>query len=96
MEIYPGAIALMFSRELTATKTSRRIFVMSHLLEIQQQADRLSEEERAGLAAHLLSSVTKTFLGASDDEVDRRDRDLDSGQVTAISHGEFIRQVGRE
>jgi len=71
------------------------IFVMSDLLEIQQQADLLSEEERAELAAHLLSSVTKTFLGASDDEVDRRDRDLDSGQVTAISHDEFIRQVGR-
>jgi len=70
-------------------------FVMSDLLEIQQQADLLSEEERAELAAHLLSSVTKTFLGASDDEVDRRDRDLDSVQVTAISHDEFIRQVGR-
>jgi len=70
-------------------------FVMSDLLEIQQQADLLSEKERAELAAHLLSSVTKTFLGASDDEVDRRDGDLDSGQVTAISHDEFIRQVGR-
>ena len=68
---------------------------MSDLLAIQQQADRLSEEERAGLAAHLLSSVKNTFLGASDDKVDQRDRDLDSGQVTAISHDEFIRHVGR-
>ena len=68
---------------------------MSNLLDIQQQADRLSEEERAGLAAHLLSSISRTFLGADDDEIDRRDRDLDSGQVVAISHEEFIRQVRR-
>ena len=68
---------------------------MSNLLEIQQQADRLSEEERAGLAAHLLSSVSRTFMGADNEEVDRRDQDLDSGLVTAISHEEFIRQVGR-
>ncbi len=68
---------------------------MATLLEIQQEADLLSEEERAELAAHLLSSVPMTFLGADDEEVDRRDRELDSGQVTAISHEEFIRQVGR-
>jgi hypothetical protein len=68
---------------------------MSNLLKIQQQADRLSEEERAGLAAHLLSSVSGTFMGADNEEVDRRDLDLDSGRVTAISHEEFIRQVGR-
>ena len=68
---------------------------MSNLLEVQQQADRLTEEERARLAAHLLSSVSRTFLGADDDEVDRRERELDSGQVSAISHEKFIRQVGR-
>jgi len=68
---------------------------MATLLEIQREADLLSEEERAGLAAHLLSSVSKTFLGADDEEVDRRDHELDSGHVAAISHEEFIRQVGR-
>jgi len=68
---------------------------MMTLLEVRQKADLLTEEERAGLAAHLLSSIGKTFLGADDEEVDLRDRELDSGQVTAISHEEFIRQVGR-
>lgn len=68
---------------------------MATLLEVRQEADLLSEEERAGLAAHLLSSIGKTYLGADDEEVDRRDDDLDSGRVTAISHDEFIRQVGR-
>lgn len=64
---------------------------MSNLLDVQRQADGL----RAGLIAYLLSSVSKTFLGADDEEVDRRDRELDSGQVTPISHEEFVRQVGR-
>ena len=68
---------------------------MSNLLDIQQQAGRLSEEERAGLTAHLLSSVSRTFLGVEDDEIDRRDRDLDSGHVVPISHEDFIRQVGQ-
>lgn len=68
---------------------------MTTLLEIQREVDLLTEEERAGLAAHLLSSIGKTFLGADDEEVDRRDRDLDSGKVAAISHEEFVRQVGR-
>lgn len=68
---------------------------MATLLEIQSEADLLSEEDRAGLAAHLLASVSKTYLGADDEEVDRRERELDSGEVTAITHEEFIRQVGR-
>jgi hypothetical protein len=68
---------------------------MTSLLKIQHEADLLSPEERAGLAAYLLSSVPNTFLGADNEELDRRDRELDSGQVAAISHEEFIRQVGR-
>ncbi len=72
-----------------------RVQPMANLFETQQQADRLSEEEHAGLATHLLSSISTNFSGAHDDEVDRRDGDLDSGQVTAISHDEFIRQVER-
>jgi len=69
---------------------------MATLFEIQQEADLLPEAERAELASHLLSSITKTFWGADNQEVDRREREMDSDQVSVISHKEFIRQVGRE
>lgn len=48
-----------------------------------------------GPAAYLLSSVSGTFQGVDNAEVDRRDAELDSGEVAAISHDEFVRQVGR-
>ena len=35
-------------------------------------------------------------LEVSDAEVDQRERDLDSGKVTAISHEEFVRRVKLE
>lgn len=68
---------------------------MTRLIEIQREADLLSEEERAGLAAHLLATMSLAPLGADDEEVDRRDIEMDSGEIQPISHEEFIRQVGR-
>jgi hypothetical protein len=68
---------------------------MPTFIEIQRDADLLSEEERAGLAAHLLASCGSAPLGPSDDEADRRDQEMDSGQVQPISHVDFLAQVGR-
>ncbi len=68
---------------------------MSNLIEIQKEADLLTEEERAGLAAHLLSTFSSPPLGPDDAEADRRDLEMDSGAVKAISHDEFMKQVGR-
>jgi len=68
---------------------------MANLIELQREADLLTEEERAGLTAHLLSTFSSPPLGPDDAEADRRDLELDSGAVKAISHDEFIRQVGR-
>jgi hypothetical protein len=33
--------------------------------------------------------------GASDEEVEQRDAEMDSGAITPISHREFLDQVGR-
>jgi hypothetical protein len=33
--------------------------------------------------------------GADDDEVSRREEEMDSGAVSPISHEEFLAQVGR-
>jgi len=68
---------------------------MANLIELQREADLLTEEERVGLTAHLLSTFSSPPLGPDDAEADRRDLELDSGAVKAISHDEFIRQVGR-
>ncbi len=59
------------------------------LVDIQDKADRLSIENRQGLVTHLLDSFSGAPLGPDDDEVERREQEMDSGQVTPISHDEF-------
>ena len=63
---------------------------MSNLIEIQKAADKLSAEERAGLATHLLASLPGGPVGADDEEADRRDEEMDSGAVKPISHSQFV------
>ena len=69
---------------------------MQTLSEIKQSADSLSSEDRAGLASYILATLDHPPLGPDDEEVYRRDEELDSGKVTPISHSEFLREVGRE
>jgi len=68
---------------------------MATLIDLQREADLLSEEDRAGLAAHLLSTISSAPLGPDDAELDRRDQEMDSGEVEPISYSEFVDQVGR-
>lgn len=68
---------------------------MPTLIEVQRDADQLSDEDRIGLAAHLLASDRLAPLGPDDEEIDRREQEMDAGLVEPISHGEFLRQVGR-
>ena len=65
------------------------------LAEIEQQALALSEHDRASLAARLLDTLPPPGTDVPDDELERRERDLDSGQVAAIPHAEFVRRVQR-
>ena len=66
---------------------------MATLVEVQKEANQLSVEDRAGLIAHLIHSLPNPPLGADDEEVLRREAEMDSGQVQPISHEEFIAQV---
>ena len=68
---------------------------MIQLADIQKQANELSEEDRKGLVAYLLHGFTDGPLGPDDDEVARRDAEMDSGAVSPISHAEFLDHVGR-
>lgn len=69
---------------------------MPTLTEVRQAADELSGEEQAELAAHLLASFSSAPLGPDDEELDRRDQEMDSGLVTPLSHEEFLVAVGRK
>ena len=66
------------------------------LAEIEQKALALPERERASLAAKLLETLPAQETDVSDEEVERRERQLESGQVAAISHEEFVRRVEHE
>ena len=66
------------------------------LAEIQREALALSDQDRASLAATLLDTLPPPGMDISDEEVERREQELESGQVTAISHEEFVRRVRQE
>ena len=68
---------------------------MVQLADIQKQTKELSEEDRKGLVAYLLHSMSGLPSGPDDEEVERREAEMDSGSVIPISHGEFLAQVGR-
>lgn len=68
---------------------------MVRLVDVQRQAKELSEEDREGLVAFLLHGFSGGPSGPDDEEVERRDADMDSGAVKPISHAEFLSQVGR-
>jgi putative addiction module component (TIGR02574 family) len=64
--------------------------------DIQREALTLSDHDRASLAALLLDTLPPPGMDISDEEVNRREEDLESGRVTAISHEEFVRGVRQE
>jgi hypothetical protein len=68
---------------------------MEGIAEIRESAARLTTPERAELAVFLLSSLDDTHHRVDDDEVRRRARELESGEVRALTHEEFMRAAGR-
>jgi len=68
---------------------------MIRLADMQKQAKELSEEDGEGLVAYLLHGLSGVPSGPDDNEVARREEEMDSGSVTPISHAEFVSQVGR-
>ncbi len=63
------------------------------LSEIEQEALALTDQDRASLAASLLGTLPPPEMDVSDEEVDAREQELDSGRVNVISHQEFVRRV---
>lgn len=66
------------------------------LAEIEQEALALTDTERASLAAKLLDTLAAPGTDISDEEVDRRERELHSGAAAPMLREEFVRRVQQE
>lgn len=66
------------------------------LADVEQIALKLSEVDRAQLASVLLDSLEADPLDHSEDEFDRRERELNQDQVKEIGHEEFVKRVNAE
>ncbi|MEI6818749.1 MAG: hypothetical protein WCL19_04035 [Verrucomicrobiota bacterium] len=61
---------------------------------IHEDANQRVAEVGTELGTQFPASLPPPPLGADDSEADRRDFDMDSGDVDPISHAEFVREVG--
>ncbi|MDA3924111.1 MAG: hypothetical protein PF904_05375 [Kiritimatiellae bacterium] len=68
---------------------------MTKLQTIEKEAAVLSPGERASLIATLLNSFKKTGYTVSDEEVIRRDAEMEAGIDPGLSHSEFVKNMGR-
>lgn len=68
---------------------------MKTLVEVIQEADQLSLEDQAGLTTHLLSRQKSAPLGPDDDEIARRDEEIDSSTAHLLTHEQLCKAVGR-
>lgn len=65
------------------------------LSEAISEVDKLSEEDRAGLATHLLAQMRSAPLGPDDVELARREAEIDAGDAEFLTLDELRRAVGR-
>ncbi|MGJ8655085.1 MAG: addiction module protein [Akkermansiaceae bacterium] len=68
---------------------------MLKVSEICSEVSQLPPQERAEIAAYILEGLSDAPYTVSDDEVHRRSAELNSGEVKAISHEEFLKACGR-
>ena len=65
------------------------IFTSMKLEEIEREAIALGERDRVDLVCKLLDTLPPPGTDVSDEEVARRERELDKGEVDELSHDEF-------
>jgi hypothetical protein len=66
------------------------------LSEIEQEALKLPEREKADLVCKLLEAMPPPAIEVSDEEVLEREQKLDAGEIEELSHDEFVRRVREE
>lgn len=68
---------------------------MQTLTDVLPDVAQLSEEDQAGLVAHLLAKLRGAPMGPDDDELARREAEIDGGTAEFLTHEEFRKAVGR-
>ena len=66
------------------------------LVEIEQEALKLPEREKADLVCKLLDALPSDDIDVSDEEVFEREQKLEAGEIEELSHDEFVRRVRKE
>ena len=66
------------------------------LQDIEQEALGLSESDRAELVLSLMRSLPAPVAEVTDEEVLRRDAEMEAGSVEPMLHQEFVRRVREE
>jgi hypothetical protein len=66
------------------------------LQDIEQEALGLSESERAELVLSLMRTLAAPGADVTDEEVLRRDAELEAGSVEPMLHEQFVRRVREE
>ena len=68
---------------------------MKTLTEVIREADQLSTEDQAGLATHLLAALEGAPLGPDDEELAKREAEIDAGTAEILTHEQLCKAVGR-
>ncbi len=66
------------------------------LQDIEREALGLGESERAELVLSLMRTLGAPGAEVTDEEVSRRDAELEAGSVEPMLHEEFVRRVREE
>ena len=91
----PGVRQKTHSRGLRAGNRKSIIFDIK-LQAIEQEALGLRESERAELVLSLMRTLAAPTADITDEEVFRRDAELETGSVEPMLHDEFVRRVREE
>ena len=68
---------------------------MKSLTDVLPDVEQLSEEDQAGLAAHLLAKLRGAPLGPDDRVLAQREAEIDAGTAEFITFDELRKAVGR-
>lgn len=90
-----GACSLTFAKKIDIVPSIAETSIMKTLTEVLPDVDQLSEEEQAGLVAHLLANLRGAPLGPDDKELARREAEIDAGTAELITFDELRKAVGR-
>lgn len=66
------------------------------LQDIEREARSLNDRDRASLVVSLIDTLVDDGADVTDEQVDRREAELDGGVVPPLMHEEFVRRVQEE